>query len=227
MEATLNRRTRARSTWLGGLVAAGLLLAPVSASLAQDPPAGAGQPGAQQPTPSGAQDQQQQQPQPQEKPAAPSMAFEGEAGVLFIQVKPDKVNDFEAIMGKLHEALSKTDKPERKQQATGWKIYKSTDPGAGGNVTYIAMIDPVLKGADYDMVKILAEVFPTEVHGMFPFLRDSLAGPLSRANLVLVQDFGAPAKPAPPLPAGAQTPPDAGSAGTSGGTQPAPTSPNQ
>ena len=37
------------------------------------------------------------------------------------------------VMGKLKEALAKSEKPERKQQAAGWKIFKSPDP-AGANV---------------------------------------------------------------------------------------------
>jgi hypothetical protein len=137
-------------------------------------------------------------------------------------------------MGKLHEALTKTDKPERKQQATGWKIFKSTDPGPGGNVLYVAFIDPPLKGADYTVAKILFEVFPTEVQAMFPVYRDAFAAGLNKVNMQLVQDFGAAAKPAPPLPAGAAAPAapaapagtsETGATGTTGSTpSPAPQS---
>ena len=118
-----------------------------------------------------------------------------------MQIKPDKTADFESVMAKLRDALTKTDKPERKQQASGWKIYKSTEPGPGGNVLYVAVITPVLKGADYTVAKILYEVFPTEVQTIFPTYRDSFAAGLSRTNLSLVQDLGAagqtPAAPAP------------------------------
>ena len=125
-----------------------------------------------------------------------------------MQIKPDKTADFESVMAKLHEALTKTDKPERKQQAAGWKIYKSTEPGPGGNVFYVAVINPTLKGADYTVAKILYEVFPTEVQAIFPTYRDSFAAGQNRMNLSLVQDFGAaahaanpPAAPAPAAPA--------------------------
>ena len=63
-----------------------------------------------------------------------------------MQIKPDKTADFESVMAKLRDALTKTDKPERKQQASGWKIYKSTEPGPGGNVLYVAVINPVAQG---------------------------------------------------------------------------------
>ena len=227
MGAIVNRPTLGRNGLLGGLVAAGLLLAPASSTFAQQPPTGPDQSTQpSQPAPStpaqpapGPQDPQQQQ-----QPQAPGLTFEGDAGMLLMQVKPDKTSDFEAVMGKLHEALTKTDKPERKQQATGWKIFKSTDPGPGGNVLYVAFIDPPLKGADYTVAKILFEVFPTEVQVMFPFYRDSLAAGLNKVNMQLVQDFGAPAKPAPPLPAGATPPADpagtnqTGATGTTGST---------
>jgi hypothetical protein len=129
--------------------------------------------------------QQAQQPAQQ----APGLTFDGDAGLILMQIKPDKTADFESVMAKLHEALMKTDKPERKQQAAGWKIYKSTDPGPGGNVLYVAVVNPALKGADYTVAKILYEVFPTEVQQIFPSYRDSFAAGLNRVNLNLVQDF--------------------------------------
>ena len=64
---------------------------------------------------------------------------------------------------KLKEALQKSEKPERKQQAASWKVFKSPDPAAGGNVLYVFIIDPAVKGADYTVSTILAEAFPPEV----------------------------------------------------------------
>jgi hypothetical protein len=176
---------------LGALVVAGLLVAPVNHAAAQE---------------------QQQQ-------AAPGLTFEGDAGIILMQIKPDKVADFEQTMAKLHEAFAKTDKPERKQQAQGWKIYRSSDPGPGGNVLYVAVIEPALRGADYTVAKILYEVFPTEVQEIFPLYRDSFAAGLNGLNLNLVQDFGGPARSAgAPAPAGATaaTGAEDGTTGTTG-----------
>jgi hypothetical protein len=233
MGAISIRPTRCRSALLGGLVAAGLVFAPMSA-LAQQPPAGQPTPGQPSPSQPAAPAQPSTQPQPAPaQPAQPGLTFDKDAGLLLMQVKPDKTSDFEAVMGKLHEALTKTDKPERKQQATGWRIYKSSDPGPGGNVLYVAIIDPPLKGADYAVAKILYEVFPTEVQAMFPVYRDALAAGLNKVNLELVQNFGQPAKPAPPLPAASTTGAapsttpggaESGATGTSG-TSPTPSTP--
>lgn len=168
-----NGRGRRQRQLLGALVAAGLLVAPVPHARAQEQPPAA--------------------PQQPATPATPGLTFEGDAGLILMQIKPDKVADFEKTMVKLHEALVKTDKPERKQQAQGWKIYRSSDPGPGGSVLYVAVIEPTLRGADYTTAKILYEVFPTEVQEIFPLYRDSFAAGLNRLNLNLVRDFGAPA----------------------------------
>jgi len=52
--------------------------------------------------------------------AAPSpFLFPGDAGVILNFVKADKTADFEMVLGKVKEALAKSDKPERKAQAAG------------------------------------------------------------------------------------------------------------
>ena len=69
----------------------------------------------------------------------------------------------------------KNEKPERKQQAAGWKIFKSTTM-AQGNAVYIFLIDPVVKGQEYDISRLIAEVFPTEVQDIFAKYKDAFAG---------------------------------------------------
>src|ERR1700693_3279094 len=83
-------------------------------------------------------------------PAAPNpFIFPGDGGVILNFVKADKTADFEMVMGKLKEALAKSDKPERKAQAAGWKYFKASEPGPGGAVIYVFVMDPVAKGAEY------------------------------------------------------------------------------
>jgi hypothetical protein len=190
-----------RDRTLRTLAAAGLMLGLTGQVFAQAPDPAQQQP-AQPAQPAPAQPGQSAQP-------APGLTFDGDAGLILMQIKPDKAADFESVMAKLHEAFAKTDKPERKQQATGWKIFKSTDPGPGGNILYVAVIDPTLKGADYTVAKILYEVFPTEVQTLFPVYRDSFAAGLNRVNMQLVQDFGGPASAAPAAPAPTTPPPAA------------------
>src|SRR5438105_845580 len=81
--------------------------------------------------------------------------FPNDAGMVLIFIKPDKTADFEMVMSKLKEALAKSEKPERKQQAAGWKVFKSPDP-AGANTLYVFVIEPALKGADYQVSNLIA-----------------------------------------------------------------------
>src|SRR5262245_21752279 len=67
-------------------------------------------------------------PAAQAQAAANQRLFPNDGGLVLNFIKPDKVADFEMVMAKLKEALQKSEKPERKQQATGWKVFKSPDP---------------------------------------------------------------------------------------------------
>src|SRR5215470_1790915 len=94
---------------------------------------------------------------PTQQPAAQQNPFvmPSDAGVVLNFVKGDKTSDFEMVLGKVKEGLAKSDKPERKQQATGWKVMKAAEPGPNGAVIYAFIIDPAVKGGDYSVGNIL------------------------------------------------------------------------
>ena len=122
--------------------------------------------------------------------AAPTARlFASDAGMVLNFIKPDKTADFEMVIGKLKEALHQSEKPERKQQAASWKVFKSPDPAAGGNVLYVFMIDPSVKGADYTVSTILAEAFPTEVQALYKQYAEAYASGQNFVNLSLVSDL--------------------------------------
>ena len=123
--------------------------------------------------------------------AAPTARlFASDAGMVLNFIKADKTADFEAVIGKLKEALHKSEKPERKQQAASWKVFKSPDPAQGGNVLYVFMIDPSVKGADYTVSTILAEAFPAEVQALYKQYAEAYASGQNFVNLSLVSDLG-------------------------------------
>jgi hypothetical protein len=134
--------------------------------------------------------------QPPATPAAAAQAaptartFASDGGMVLNFIKPDKTADFEAVIAKLKEALGKSDKPQRKQQAASWKVFKSPDPAAGGNVLYVFMIDPSVKGADYTVSTILAEAFPAEVQALYKQYAEAYASGQNFVNLALVSDLG-------------------------------------
>ena len=128
---------------------------------------------------------------PAQAAAAPTKrVFASDAGMVLNFIKPDKTADFEAVMVKLKEALMKSEKPERKQQAASWKVFKSPDP-AGANVLYVFVIDPSVKDADYTVSNILAEVYPpAELNTIYKQYADSYAQGQNIINLNLIANFG-------------------------------------
>lgn len=130
-----------------------------------------------------------QAPAQQAQPVSNARNFNNDAGMVLNFIKPDKVADFEAVMAKLKEALQKSDKPERKQQADGWKVFKSADP-AGANVLYVFVIDPSVKGADYQVSNIIAEAFPAEANELLKKYADCYAQGMNILNLSILQALG-------------------------------------
>jgi hypothetical protein len=105
----------------------------------------------------------------------PQKCQDCDVALITVLIKPAGVADFEMVLNKVKESLAKSEKPERKQQAAGWLVFKSAEP-VQGNTVYIMRIDPIVKGAEYDLMRIIAEVFPTEAQEIFPKYRDAFAG---------------------------------------------------
>ncbi len=165
---------------LFALVVAVMLIAAPASALASDPQ----QPAAQQAAPQG-------------------RVFGADAGMMFNPIKAEATADFEMVMGKLKEALAKSQDATRQQQAKSWKLFKAQEPGPGGSVLYVFIMDPAVKGADYSVAKILSEAFPTEVQELYQKYSAAYSGGQSLINLALVQVFGGGgAVTEVPLPAG-------------------------
>lgn len=127
---------------------------------------------------------------PAQAAAAPTTrTFPTDGGLVLNFIKPDKTADFEAVMARLKEGLQKSEKPERKQQAATWKIFKSPDP-AGPNVLYVFVIDPAVKNADYTISNILAEAFPAEAQALYDKYAGAYAQGQNIVNLTLLSDLG-------------------------------------
>jgi hypothetical protein len=129
-----------------------------------------------------------QAPAAQPPAAAPSpFVFSSDGGVILNFVKADKTADFETIMAKVKEALAKSEKPERKAQAAGWKLFKAAEPGPNGAAIYVFIIDPVAKGSEYSVGNILVEAFGAEGQTLYKTFSDSYANPAIGALLHLTQ----------------------------------------
>jgi hypothetical protein len=122
--------------------------------------------------------------------APAARVFASDAGMVLNFIKADKTSDFEAVVSKLKEALQKSEKPERKQQAASWKVFKSADPAQNNQVLYVFVIDPPVKGADYTVSTILNEAFPQEVQALYKQYAEAYATGQNFLNLSIVSEFG-------------------------------------
>ena len=109
------------------------------------------------------------------EPKAVVFALSSDAAVVTMLIKPEKTADFEFVLSRLKEALAKSDNPKRREQAAGWKVFKSPQM-VQGSAVYVMRIDPVIKGEEYDITRLIAEVFPVEVQELFLKYKDSFAG---------------------------------------------------
>lgn len=131
----------------------------------------------------------------QEKPAAAAaeaLTLNSGAGVIFLQLKSDRTADFDWLVEKIKEAMKKSEDATVKQQVAGMKVYKSADAPQGGNLTYIMVIDPAVKDADYSLqtlLKLVYAAFPEEQQEIFKKLQGAFGGPTSRLNVQLLSDF--------------------------------------
>lgn len=125
----------------------------------------------------------------QAAPQAPRLTFDGDAALVTLLVKPEKAAEFEQVLNKVKEAMAKSEKPERKSQAAGWTVFKSPQQ-AQGSVVYYFLIQPVVKGQEYDPVMLINEVFPSEATDMFNKFKEARNPGGGGATMQLVMKMG-------------------------------------
>ena len=97
-------------------------------------------------------------------------------------MNPGKDADYEQVVAKLREALAKSTAPEAKQQLAGWKVVKSQKSLTNdASSTYIHIISPVVKGADYNITAIVYGVSnDDEKRAFYDLYKGALKGALSQ-----------------------------------------------
>jgi hypothetical protein len=108
--------------------------------------------------------------------------------LLYVQIKPDKTADYEAVIAKLRQGLQKTEDASLRQAARGWKVFKA-DAAANGNTLYVHVVDPPAANADYRIMQILYDAFPEERTALYEQYRDAFVGQ-SAVKLSLVANLG-------------------------------------
>ena len=113
--------------------------------------------------------------------------FTAPTGLIFNTVRPDRVVDFEMVMGYLQAAFEKSTDARVQEQAKGWRIFKATEPGPNGSVMYVFIIDPAVPGAEYGIGRILADAYPDQIQEIWKLYTGSLAPSASLLNLTPVK----------------------------------------
>jgi hypothetical protein len=117
------------------------------------------------------------------------LTFDGDVALWTVAIKPDKTADFEKIMTKLREALAKSTDPQRRQQADGWKVMKIAKPLPDGNIAYVHVVNPVVKGADYTIMQALYDAYPDERAALYELYRGAFAQSLALATGSIAVDL--------------------------------------
>lgn len=104
--------------------------------------------------------------------AAGDYVFRGSTGALVFHVRHELASDFEAVMARIGQGLDAATDSVRRQQATGWQLFRAAEGTAAA--IYVLWVDPVLNGADYDPVRLIAELLPGESQSLYDRLRSAV-----------------------------------------------------
>jgi len=182
MQGVLRRKACLR----GSAIMMALALAPAALLAQQQPSAPPQQPPAA--------------PRPDTPPAVPTTAtptttatpaassarvFTAPSGIILNAVRPERVADFEKLIGYLQNALATSSDATVRAQAEGWRVFKAAETGPNGVVLYVFMFDPTVPSADYGLGRILASAYPdqTKLQEIWKLYTDSLATGGSLLNL--------------------------------------------
>ena len=94
-------------------------------------------------------------------PTEPKVPFTTPAGILLVQIKPDKNADFEEMVVKLKAGFAKTADESLKKQAAGFKVYKSSEP-FGTNTLYVVFLEPTAPNTEYELFNMLLRTMTPE-----------------------------------------------------------------
>jgi hypothetical protein len=87
--------------------------------------------------------------------AQDSIQFNTGAGMILVQIRGNKITQFEQGLRSLQAALNQASDP-----AAGWRVHRTTEGASGGNALYVFIIDPIVPGIDYSLHGAIARVFP-------------------------------------------------------------------
>jgi hypothetical protein len=127
-----------------------------------------------------------------QQPAAQKLTYDSDTVIVAYAANPGKDAEYEQVIAKLKEALAKSTEPHAKEQAAGWTISKLAKPlTQDGGSTYLHIISPVVKGADYSIVNIVyAASTDEEKRAFYDLYKGALKQGLVQWNGSTVSNLG-------------------------------------
>jgi hypothetical protein len=127
--------------------------------------------------------------------AQTTQTFTGGVGVVVRYVNAGNTADYERVMRAFGESLVESSDGELNRMGSGYKLYRSPEPGPQNTVQYYSIYDPAVPGANYQEIAVLTEHFPPgppnngdEVRELYDAYVGSVAGGTA-FNLDLVMEF--------------------------------------
>jgi hypothetical protein len=116
--------------------------------------------------------------------------YSGDMVITAYAINADKIGDYEKVVATLKDALSKSQRPEAKQQLAGWKIIKNAMPQPDGSIVFVHVIT-VVKDADYSITNLVYETVtdPMERLNFFNLYKGALKQALFAIQGPMVADF--------------------------------------
>ena len=127
---------------------------------------------------------------------AAALSFSGQKAVVVQPVNAANTADYERVMKAYGETLAASSNAERARMGAGLQLYRAAEGGQGGSVLYVTVLDPVVRGGDYQQITVLAEEFGggppgngDEVRELYSAYTDALAPGAFALNMTLVAEF--------------------------------------
>jgi hypothetical protein len=138
---------------------------------------------------------------------AAKLTFDGDVALWTVAIKADKTAEFEQVLTKLQAALKKSADPERRKQAEGWKVLRLSMPLPDGNIAYVHVVQPVVRGAGYGIMQILYDAFPEQRQELYESYRGAFVRNVALGVGSMVIDMNSGSADAPASPASPAAPP--------------------
>ena len=95
------------------------------------------------------------------QPAAPKLSFKAPTGMLLVTVKADQTAAFEEMISKMRTNAGASSDQAIKA-AANLRLFKSQDPGAGGNAFYVLIYDPAVPNTEYYWLEVFNRTLTPE-----------------------------------------------------------------